>query len=321
MNGGIFVGGSIVAAVVAGSLALFAPCCISVMLPGYLASSFPNRKLRVAMTFLFAAGLATVVLPIALGAQALRSLFISEHRLVYLTLGTILMALAAYVLLGGRMHLPVPGRRGGTRAGAAGVYSLGVFSGITTSCCAPVLAGVIALAGVASSFGVALSLGVAYVFGMMAPLFLIALLWERHDWRSSRLFRPHPFTWRLGPLSRTISGTNLLSGLLLGLMGLATLWIGLTQTSMPGSGGWAARFSATLQHYAKLITNALSWIPGWMAAGVVLLLIALLAIKARRQLHAASGDQFESASGEQAESCEGERAPEVLEEELIEHQR
>lgn len=312
MSGGIFFGASIVAAVVAGSLALFAPCCISVMLPGYLASSFPNRKLRVAMTFLFAAGLATVVLPIAMGAQALRSLFISEHRLVYVTMGTFLMALAGFVLLGGRMHLPVPGRRGGSRAGPAGVYSLGVFSGVTTSCCAPVLAGVIALSGAASSFGAALGLGVAYLFGMMAPLFLIALLWERYDWRSSRLFRPHSFTWRIGPLSRTISGTSLLSGILLALMGLATLWIGLTQTSMPGSTGWAARFSANLQHYAKLITNGLAWVPGWMAAAAVVLAIALLAIKARRQLNAAAPGEPE-VGGDEA-------APGAAKEDLVEQQ-
>lgn len=63
MDTSIFFGGSVLAAVVAGSIALFAPCCISVMLPAYFASSFQNRRLLVAMTFLFAAGVGTVVLP------------------------------------------------------------------------------------------------------------------------------------------------------------------------------------------------------------------------------------------------------------------
>ncbi|MBI4535842.1 MAG: glycosyltransferase [Ignavibacteriae bacterium] len=63
------------------------------------------------------------------------------------------------------MHLPMPGRRAGGKAGPLGVYSLGVFSGIASSCCAPVLAGVIALSGVASSFALALGLGTAYVTG------------------------------------------------------------------------------------------------------------------------------------------------------------
>ncbi len=43
MDSSIFFGGSVIAAVVAGSLALFAPCCISFMLPAYFASSFQNR--------------------------------------------------------------------------------------------------------------------------------------------------------------------------------------------------------------------------------------------------------------------------------------
>ncbi|MFL5697075.1 MAG: hypothetical protein ACJ797_08240 [Ktedonobacteraceae bacterium] len=48
MNSSIFFGGSVLAAVIAGAIALFAPCCISVMLPAYFASSFQNRRLLVA---------------------------------------------------------------------------------------------------------------------------------------------------------------------------------------------------------------------------------------------------------------------------------
>ncbi len=40
MESSIFIGGSIIAAVVAGALALFAPCYILFMLPAYFASSF-----------------------------------------------------------------------------------------------------------------------------------------------------------------------------------------------------------------------------------------------------------------------------------------
>jgi cytochrome c-type biogenesis protein len=56
MDSSIFFGGALVAATMAGVVALFAPCCISVMLPAYFASSFQNRGLLVAMTFLFGAG-------------------------------------------------------------------------------------------------------------------------------------------------------------------------------------------------------------------------------------------------------------------------
>ena len=270
-----------IAAVVAGSIALFAPCCISVMLPAYFASSFQNRRTLVAMTFLFAAGVATVILPLAMGAQAFRRLFTAQHTTIYLAGGLLLLALGAYTLLGGQMHLPMPGQRAGRRAGPFGVYSLGVFSGVASSCCAPVLAGVIALAGVASSFGLALGLGTAYVFGMVAPLFVISVLWERRDWRSSRLFRPRSFTWRIGSIRRTISGTNLASGILLSLMGVATAWIAFTGSAMPASSGWMATVAARVQHYGRVITDALSWFPNWAA---VLLLIALVGLLARRAI-------------------------------------
>lgn len=271
---------------VAGAIALFAPCCISVMLPAYFASSFQNRRLLVAMTFVFAAGIATVIVPIALGAQALRSVFVREHTTIYLVMGSAMLLLGAYTLWGGQIHLPMPGRRSGKPTGVVGVYSLGLFSGIASSCCAPVLAGVIALSGVASSFALALGLGGAYVFGMVAPLFVISLLWDRRDWRSSRLLRPRTFTWKLGPLRRNVTGTGLASGVLLLIMGIATTWIGLVGTSMPASSGWQARFSARLQHYGKVVIDALGWVPSWAAAMTVVALVGWLGWRAVRQLRA-----------------------------------
>lgn len=284
MESSLFFGGSILAAVVAGSLALFAPCCISFMLPAYFASSFQNRLRLVAMTFLFAGGVATVILPIALGASVLRQFLTTQHATIYVVGGVLLFGLAIYLLLGGQVHLPMPGRRAGGKAGVASVYSLGVFSGITSSCCAPVLAGVIALSSVAPSFGIALGLGTAYVFGMVAPLFLISLLWERFDWRASRLFHPRSFTWKLGPLQRTISATNLASGLLLLLMAGAMIWVGFTFGSMQTLTGWQATLAVSLQRIGRVITGAFTWVPNWAAALVLLLLIALLAWRALRQV-------------------------------------
>ncbi|MHB8577712.1 MAG: cytochrome c biogenesis CcdA family protein, partial [Dehalococcoidia bacterium] len=284
MDSSIFFGGSVVAAVVAGALALFAPCCISVMLPAYFASAFQNRRLLVAMTFVFAAGVATVILPLTMGASVLRQLFVEGHRPIYVSGGLLLLGLAAYTLLGGQLHLPMPGRRAGGKAGPLSVYSLGVFSGVASSCCAPVLAGVIALSGVASSFTLALGLGGAYVFGMVAPLFVIALLWERFDWRSSRLFRPRAISWRVGSFRRTLAATSVASGLLLLVMGGATLWIGLAYSSMPATSGWQAALSVRLQHYGRVLTDAFAWLPGWVAAVALIAVVALLAWRAIRQI-------------------------------------
>jgi cytochrome c biogenesis protein CcdA len=282
MESTIFFGGSVIAAVVAGTIALFAPCCISVMLPAYFAGSFQNRSVLVAMTFVFAAGVATVILPLVLGVSLLRQLVLGQHTLVYVAGGVLMLGLGIYTLLGGKLQLPMPGHRAGGRAGPLGVYSLGLFSGVASSCCAPVLAGVIALSSIVPTLGLALGLGAAYVFGMVAPLFLIALLWSSYDWR--RLFQLKPVTWRIGPVHRTLPVAMLASGILLVAMGLATIWVGLISDSMASSSYWAMLIAVRLQQAGQAITDALAWVPNWLAAGVLVVGVGLLAWRAFAQL-------------------------------------
>lgn len=283
MDTSVFLGGSVLAAFVAGIIALLAPCCLSVMLPAFFASSFQNRRLLAAMTVVFAAGIATIILPLALGASALRTLVTAQHTTVYILGGLLMLGLGAFSLAGGQIKLPTPGIGRSGSTGVAGVYSLGLFSGIASSCCAPVLAGVLALSGVASSFAWASGLGFAYVAGMVAPLFVISLLWDRYDWRSSQIFRPRSFTIGVGRLRRTVSGAALASGLLLTIMGVASIVIGFTGQTMSTS-GWQARLSLTLQEAGRSVTDALGWLPGWASAVLLLLAGGLILRRAARQV-------------------------------------
>ncbi|MDP2624183.1 MAG: cytochrome c biogenesis protein CcdA, partial [Actinomycetota bacterium] len=69
---GVFLGGSLFAAFLAGTVALFAPCCITVMFPAYLAAAVRNNRWRlVPLTMVFAAGVAVVLVPITLGLSIL----------------------------------------------------------------------------------------------------------------------------------------------------------------------------------------------------------------------------------------------------------
>ena len=252
------------------------------MLPAYFASSFPNRGRLVAMSFLFAAGVATVILPIALGAATLLRLITAGHTILYVTGGLLMLALGIYTLAGGRMNLPIPGRQAGSNTGPLGIYSLGLFSGTASSCCAPVLAGLIGLSGLSASIPLALGLGVAYVFGMVAPLFVIALLWDAFDWKSSWLFRPRSLTWRIGSISRTLGASDLASGLLLVLIGFGAIYVGLAGQAMPAASDWQARFSVTIQEYGQHLTQWLGGVPNWLAATV---LVALLLLLGRLAVH------------------------------------
>jgi cytochrome c-type biogenesis protein len=141
---------------------------------------------------------------------------------------------------------------------------------------------------------------------MVMPLFAISSLWERRDWRSSRLFQPRAFTYRIGPLRRTIGGMSLASGALLVVMGIATLWMALTGPSMPSPGGWASRITATLQHYGQVVTDWLSWVPGWAAVLVLGTVVALLARRALRQVGHSSGPQTGHVEHEESPATEEE---------------
>lgn len=284
MGNGFVFGGSVLAATIAGVLALFAPCCISVMLPTYLASSIHNRRSQFAMTFLYGAGVATVVLPIALGAIFMRRLIFGQHTIVFSIAGALLIALGCYTLAGGGLHLPMPtGRRTG-RAGPFGVYSMGVVSGLATSCCAPVLAGVVALSGLASSFVAAMSLGGAYVFGMVAPLFVMALVWQRAEPKLAPLFRPRSINVRIGPFQHQVSAMNLASGLMLVSMGFWTLWMAAHGVSMVSATGWEGTLTAKLEHAGHDITSGLSGVPGWIVGSVIVIAVVLFARRATREL-------------------------------------
>lgn len=72
--GDLLTTGSILAAFFAGGVALFAPCCIVFLAPSYMAVAVKNRRWRLLpLTFLFAAGLALVLVPITLGMSLVAS--------------------------------------------------------------------------------------------------------------------------------------------------------------------------------------------------------------------------------------------------------
>src|SRR5713226_7073942 len=259
----ILFGGAVLASFLAGMVALFAPCCISVMLPAYFASSFATKRALITMTFVFAAGLSLIILPIALGAAAIGALIAGHHLVFYLAGGTLMLALGFYMLVGGKLMLPMPALRARRGSGPLAVLSLGAFSGVASSCCAPVLAGVATLSGASGSFGAALVLGIGYVFGMVFPLFVIALLWDRFNWGESRLLKGKRFSLRFFGRRLVLHSTALASGLILIAMGAFVLVIAFRGNSMPSS-GWQLSLSAHVQHYAHVVKTWAHALPDWV---------------------------------------------------------
>jgi cytochrome c-type biogenesis protein len=172
--GGALLTGSALAAFLAGMVAFFAPCCAFVMLPTYLASvTGASRWRTAALTAVFTVGVATVVWPLTAGAAGLSQLISANHETMFLLGGLMMLAVGAATLRGWMWnHAPSVG--GGDPKGVVGVYMMGVFAGAATACCAPVLAGAIAIAGVSGSWWAGAVLGLFYLLGLVSPLLLSA---------------------------------------------------------------------------------------------------------------------------------------------------
>jgi len=142
------------------------------------------------MTFVFFAGISTVLIPIGLGAAGLAQLFRDFHKELWIFGGAFMLLLAVYSVLGKGLALPLPKNlkpslnQEGMKAKS--VYVLGVLSGAATSCCAPVLAGAMTLAVISGTFFKALMVTFAYVFGMVFPLFLTAYFYDRFKIEQSK---------------------------------------------------------------------------------------------------------------------------------------
>lgn len=277
----VLFGGILLTALLGGLVALLAPCCVSVMLPAYLSAGFRRRTGVLAATLIFALGVATVIVPISLGATALLALFTEQHALVFTLAATAMLAGGVAMLWGWKPRLPMIAGRAPTGNGFGSVYGLGVFSGVASSCCAPVLAGIVILSGTTASFPAALAVSFTYVVGMVAPLAVFALLWERKDWRARKWLNQRQVTLRLGPVKREMAFGTAASAFLLIVIAALTYVQAALGPGM-GADGWLLQMTADLQHVASVVAAALSWVPGWAIAAVLVVGTAFIIWQARR---------------------------------------
>ena len=269
----VLLAGSLAAAFAAGLVAFFAPCCAGVMLPTYLAAVSGGNRFRVArLSALYVAGVAVVVLPITLGTSALAA-FVSDWHAQLFVLGGVMMLLVAGALWRGTM-LPVSVPKPALTGSAASVFGLGAFAGAATACCAPVLAGAIALSATSADISGGLLLGLAYVAGLVAPLVPLAFLADR----ARRRVRDPKLTLRLGGYSKRLTISRLAGSLL--FAGFGILFIGLALT---GNSETAPAFQQTLGLWARRLAAYVDGVPNLVAVPLLLAALALFAFAAIRK--------------------------------------
>lgn len=263
---GVFLGGSLAAAFLAGSIALFAPCCIAVLFPAYLAAAVRNARWRlVPLTLVFTAGLATVLVPVTLGVSLLTRSLMRYHSTVYLVGAALMLVMALVVATGRTWSLPILRRSPDvSRTDSGGVYALGVFSGAASACCAPVLAGVLTLTAVAPSMTTSVGIGLAYVAGMVSPLLLLTLLWDRTRLRERVTMTSRPVTWSLAGRRVSTTTFNLAMAAVFALMAGVLIVVALTGSTLAPDA--QTEVGMRLAGLLAPIAEALAPVPNWVTA-------------------------------------------------------
>lgn len=258
----IIFSASIIASFLAGMVALFAPCCITVLLPAYLSSAFREKKNILKMTFIFFLGISSIIVPIGLGAASLAQFFRDFHSELYIFGGSFMLLLAVMAVLGKGISLPLPKKIKAKidPSNTKSVYVLGLLSGAATSCCAPVLAGAMTLAVISGAFWKAIIVVFAYVFGMTFPLFITAYFYDKYKIDQSKLIKGKLLEMKVGLKTLRVHSTNLISGILFFSIGAIMLGLGLS-----GNAFWSphaqAQVGRTLNTWTLSAFESLSIIP------------------------------------------------------------
>lgn len=272
----LLVSASFIASFFAGVAALFAPCCITVLLPTYFASIFKQKTTVFLMTFVFFLGLLAIFLPLGLGVSILSQIFSEYHNIIFALGSIFLMLLGTSLLLGLNLSLPFTVHPQLEKYNFVSVFVLGIFSAIATTCCAPVLAGVLALSILPGSILLGAIYTLAYVLGMVVPLFIIAALLDKVNFTQKFfIFRKtitYPF---LGRKIRLIF-SYLLSGVMFLLLGIVILYLSLTN-QLTSHSSYQVTLNIYLTKLTRLIENFTKVIPEtvWAIFFVAIFLLIL----------------------------------------------
>ncbi len=290
---GIVAAASLITAFLAGSAALFAPCCVGVLLPSYLASIFRTKTKIFLMTFVYYVGLLTVFVPLGLGIASLGSLFSDNHGIFFTAGGLFMIVLGLSLMLGKSLMLPMHVKpKIGTQHNLWSIYVLGIFSGIATSCCAPVLAGVLALSALPGSWVLGSVFALAFVTGMVLPLFILALFIDRAKFLKRFQSLKRRVNYSLLGKQVSVFLSNLVSGILYVLIGVVILVFERRGPEVFGT-NYQIDINIWVAQTTRSVSRVTSHVPEAVWAIVFIASFALIAWVAYRQASTQTPDHKE----------------------------
>lgn len=256
---------SLIAAFVAGIVALFAPCCISFLLPAYLGNVFKEKEKVLLMTLIFGLGIFIVMMPAVLGVALLSKALFVYHDTLYTIGGFIMLLIAAITFLGIKLPMVrLPGRAA-NQTDPLSIFILGIFSGITSACCAPVLIGILTLTFLSPNFFGAMGIGAVYVLGMVTPLFIISVLLSGKAERFLFLKKP-VLHFRFFGEEKVLILSNFIASVIFFITGGIIIYLkSVGKLGMGDVGG-----------FTKYITSTGSWVGHMVGGGLLMNVIFVI---------------------------------------------
>src|SRR5215212_9480859 len=277
---------SFLASFLGGLLSLLSPCS-ALLLPAFFAYAFQSRGELLGRTAVFYLGLCATLVPLGMGISAITSLLYGHRGTLITVSGLVIIAFGAIQALGGGFAFgPIERLRGGIKGNSlVAIFFLGAVYGFAGFCSGPILGAVLTVAASSGSVLRGAGLLATYAAGMAAPLFAMALLWDRLDIGHCRWLRGREIP--LGGFR--LHTTNLLSGLMFVSVGL--LFIVFEGTSglegLYASGG-ATDLAFSAERWVETLSEG---IPISVALAVLGLLFGLLVYRLARRRRKKSGER------------------------------
>src|SRR5829696_1371145 len=271
---------SFLASFLGGLLSLLSPCS-ALLLPAFFAYAFQSRGELVGRTVVFYVGLCATLVPLGMGISAVSAL-VYGHRSTLITVSGLIIAFGVLQLLGGGFAFgPIERLRGGIKGNTlVATFFLGAVYGFAGFCSGPILGAVLTVAASSGSVLRGAGLLATYAAGMAAPLFLMALLWDRLDLGHRPWLRGRGIS--LGPLR--LHTTNLLSGLM--FVAIGVLFIVFEGTSgLEGlyTAGGATDLAFAVERWVDAASERLPLSVALAVLGVLLAGFLVLKLSRRRK--------------------------------------
>lgn len=208
-------------AFVAGILGILSPC-IFPLLPAYFSYTFKEKKEITKMTLVFFVGfsLTFVIMGAIVGFIGEQSLSVIQGDWLVTIAGLFIVLLGIMALIGKGFASFIKIKYK-SKNDIPGTFLLGfIFAIGWTACLGPILAGILGIGALLQNVLYSAVLLFFYSLGNLVPLFIFSLLYDKFNLSQSKLIRGKLFKFSISGKTIYLHSTNLLSGILMIIIGL-----------------------------------------------------------------------------------------------------